>query len=79
MDGRTSFKVISDTSSFAWGGIIDNPHWLRLERHDIWHKEVRAKPIAVKKALGLVSSLIAGKSTLAYCRVDAHVDYLTFT
>ena len=50
----------------------------RLERRDIWHKEVRAQPTAVKKALELVGTLIAGKSTLAYCRVDAHVDYLTF-
>lgn len=71
-------KVTSNTSTFAWGGIIDNPYGLRLESQDVWQKEVRAQPIAVKEALALVNTLKAGKSTLLNCRVDASMDSLTF-
>ena len=71
-------KVTSDASTFAWGGIIDNPYGPRLESRDVWKKEVRAQPIAVKEALALVHTLKAGKSTLINCRGDAHMDSLTF-
>ena len=39
---------------------------------------MRAQPIAIKEALALINTLKAGKSTLTNCRVDAHVDSLTF-
>jgi len=58
--------------------MIADPHGLCLESRDIWPKEVRAQPIAVKEALALVNTLKAGKSTLTNCRVDAHEDSLTF-
>lgn len=58
--------------------MIADPHGLCLESRDIWPKEVRAQPIAVKEALALVNTLKAGKSTLTNCRVDAHKDFLTF-
>ena len=71
-------KVTSDASTFAWGGRIDNPYRPRLASRDVWQKEVRAQPIAVEEALALVNTLKAEKSTLISCRVDAHVDSLTF-
>lgn len=55
-----------------------DPHGSRLESRDIWPKEVTAQPTTVKKALALVNTLKAGKSTLTNCCVDAHEDSLTF-
>lgn len=71
-------KVSSDASRYAWGGIIDKPDGPRLESRDIREEGIRGQPIAVKETLALVSTLQAGKSSLSNCRVDAHVDSLTF-
>jgi len=71
-------NVTSDASQYAWGGIVDNPSGPPLETRDVLQEDIRDKPIAVKEALALVSTLKAGKSVLSNCRVlDAHVDSLT--
>ena len=69
-------NVTSDSSQYAWGGIVHNPSSPPLETRDTWREDVRDKPIAVKEALALVNTLKAGKSVLSNCRVDAHVDCL---
>jgi len=69
-------NVTSDASQYSWGGIAYNPSGPPLETRDIWREDVRDKPIAVKEALALVSTLKAGKSVLSNCRVDDHVDCL---
>jgi len=57
-------NVTSDASQYAWGGIVDNPSGPPLETRDVWKEDIRDKPIAVKEALALASTLKAGKSVL---------------
>ena len=69
-------NVTSNTSQYAWGGIVYNPSRPPLETRDIWREDVRDKPITVKEALALVNTLKAGKLVLSNCCMDAHVDCL---
>lgn len=69
-------NVTSDASQYSWGGTAYNPSGPPLATRDIWREDVRDKPIAVKEALALVSTLKAGKSVLSNCRVNDHVDCL---
>ena len=71
-------RVFSDASQHAWGGIIDDPWGSRQECHDRWMDDTRGQPIAVKEALALVHTLQSGSATVSGCRVDAHIDSLTF-
>ena len=57
-------NVTSDASHYALGGIVDNPSGPPLETRDVWKEDIRDKPIAVKEALALASTLKAGKSVL---------------
>ena len=71
-------KDFSDTSDFAWGGIISIPGSPPFKTRDYWKAEMLHPLIVVKEARALVNILKAGRSFVCNACVDVQVDSLAF-
>jgi hypothetical protein len=78
LEKHTVIQIFSDSSDFAWGGVIHPPHGPPFSIHDYWGENDRSSPIVVKEAKALLMVLHAGKERIANSRIDVHTDNMAF-
>ena len=67
------FRLFSDSSSFAWGGVL-NPGAITVSTSDYWDSSVIRADIAAKETLALNNALQSFGNTVRNYWVDAFVD-----
>ncbi|CAH3174663.1 unnamed protein product [Porites lobata] len=67
------FRLFSDSSSFAWGGVL-SPGAITVSTSDYWDSSVIGADIATKETLALNNALQSFGNTVRNSWVDAFVD-----
>ncbi|CAH3157018.1 unnamed protein product [Porites lobata] len=67
------FRLFSDSSSFAWGGVL-SPGAITVSTFDYWDSSVIGADIATKETLALNNALQSFGNTVRNSWVDAFVD-----
>ena len=67
------FRLFSDSSSFAWGGVL-SPGAITVSTSDYWDSSVIGADIATKETLALNNALRSFGNTVRNSWVDAFVD-----